>query len=172
MPTKASFQIKVNLKAVLQVQSLLLLAEQGERWRKVGSFPSLKSPNMGGWLPEWIKIPVYHFREKMEAIFDREGDLIWAFWLLLSISHLLSSVISFLSFLPSLLSSVGIDTLTDGPWTSGPGTGEGGAEKTGIWGWEGWNWRERGQETGNNNSDCQIQRVSPCGWGRDVWFRE
>ena len=108
-----------------------------------GSVLSCKSPDMRRSLPEQIKIPVYHFREKIGAIFDSEGRLIWALWLLLS----LSLVCHLLPLFPSLpFSSLGIDVLTDGHRTSGLRTGEGGrsAENRGKEGEEG----EEGEKGG------------------------
>lgn len=66
--------MKVNFKAGLEVQGILLLAKQ--KAKVLGSFPALESPDTGRSLLERIKIPLYHFREKIGAISDREGRLI------------------------------------------------------------------------------------------------
>ena len=54
--------MKVNFKARLEVQGILLMAKRGPR------FPA-RSDDMGRLLLERIKIPVYHFRVKIGAIF-------------------------------------------------------------------------------------------------------
>lgn len=66
--------MKVNFKVGLEVEGLLFFGIA--RTKVVGSFPVLKSPDMGCSHPERIKIPVYHFTEKIGAIFDRNGHLI------------------------------------------------------------------------------------------------
>lgn len=160
--------MKVNFKVGLEVEGLLFFGIA--RTKVVGSFPVLKSPDMGCSHPERIKIPVYHFTEKIGAIFDRNGHLIWALWLALSLS-LICHLLPLFSPLP--FSSLGIDALTDGPRTSGLRSGEGGrssenrerrVKRVDL--------REKSQKRENNNSGCQIQSVSPRGRRRDVWFPE
>lgn len=132
-----------------------------EGTKVIGSFPDLKSPDTGRTLPERIKIPVYHTREKRGAVSDRERRLTGALWLLLSFSV----VRRLLPPSPPFLQSG--DRRAD-RWTRDIRTQERGG------GWE--ERRERGEEgergepggerrqrRGNNNSGCQIQSVSPRG---------